>query len=74
MEDTLNRNNSISKYHLFEALLSYCNTPEESKLINDMMINDSSELDFVLALSDGIRYGNWPWTQHSLPKSFKGSE
>jgi hypothetical protein len=37
------------------------------------MAGHSSEKDYVYALCDGLKYGNWPWVTHKLTQEdFKG--
>lgn len=50
---------------------------EEQQAIIDKMHNDKeiTTKDYVMALADGLLYGNWPWIIHSQPKSLeKGCE
>lgn len=51
--------------HLEEILLSYANTIKEKLVVTKMGINNASVKDYVLALADGLRYGNWPWTSYN---------
>lgn len=53
-------------------LLSYCTTVQDCIVVQKMMTDTVTPKDYVLALSDGLRYGNWPWSNYS--KSFKGVE
>lgn len=56
---------------------AYNNHGKEQQLmdvVNTMIKNNATVKDYVLALSDGLRYGNWPWTTNSTPKSFRGDE
>ena len=51
------------KERLEQILISYSNTMAERQTIIDMR-GHSSVKDYVLALADGLKYGNWPWTTY----------
>ncbi len=36
------------------------------------MAGESTVKDYVMALADGLKYGNWPWTQYSQSNIEKG--
>lgn len=64
--------NDNQKCDLLERILrSYCpNDGKSYKFIDKMTLDKNIKpLDFVIALADGLKYGNWPWTNYSKPKS-----
>lgn len=65
----------IRQENLAEVLLSFTTTQKEYDITLKMINNpETTTKDYVLALSSGLQYGNWPWTTHSTPKDFKGDE
>ena len=70
---------SERKNHLHQVLESYIpenNDPisiSNDKAIEIMlnMLHDESVTtkDYVLALADGLRYGNWPWTERHTTRA-----
>jgi hypothetical protein len=66
----------INKYRtdkLVEILRSYAIHQNEFDTINQMRLNNASVKDYAYALVDGLKYGNWPWVNHSTAK-YKGVE
>ena len=60
------------KTALNKVLMSYADTPSARELvIRNFITNEGSVIDYIIALSDGLRYGNWPWTQYSKPVEYK---
>lgn len=49
-------------------LLSYCKSVNDMQIVNRMMTDKVTPKDYVLALADGLRYGNWPWSNYSVNK------
>lgn len=52
---------------LEEILLSYANTIDEKIIVTNMANNNATVKDYVLALADGLKYGNWPWITYNRP-------
>ena len=50
---------------LEEILLSYANTIDEKIIVTNMANNNATVKDYVLALADGLKYGNWPWITYN---------
>jgi hypothetical protein len=61
------------RYKLFQVLHSYANTVEQHASVAKMYPM-ASELDYIIALADGLKYGNWPWIIHTKPSLHKGCE
>ena len=54
------------KTALNKILMSYADTPFARELvIKNFITNEGSVLDYIIALSDGLKYGNWPWVNNS---------
>lgn len=49
-------------------LLSYASNIEQRNVIHNNFRNANIK-DYVYALCDGLRYGNWPWIQHNQSKN-----
>lgn len=50
---------------LENILLSYANTINEKLVVTGMSHNNPNVTpkDYILALADGLKYGNWPWVE-----------
>lgn len=59
-----------------DLLFSYADTPEAVNVVRAMYKNEAGVKDYIIALADGILYGNWPWVNHQLKKTleYKQSE
>ena len=60
-------NQEEQKYHLSSVLKAYCPHSDAHEFIVNTMDNNPevTPKDYVLALADGLKYGNWPWiSQH----------
>lgn len=65
LDEALNESNKIQ---LSNILMTYCQGNKKAwQVYEDMKNNpDTTVKDYVLALADGLKYGNWPWVeQHS---------
>lgn len=67
-----------NRQELNKILMTYAiyESSKAIKIVEDMNNEKTSTLDYVLALADGLRFGNWPWTNYSTPKTkdFRGVE
>ena len=50
---------------LLEVLISYAPDGSENEHINKMVQSNAQPKDYILALHDGLKYGNWPWVNHN---------
>lgn len=51
---------AVLRSYAFEA-----DSPSEAfECINKMIKNNATSKDYVYALCDGLKYGNWPWITH----------
>jgi len=63
------------KLALNKILLSYAETPHARELIiKNFITNEATVKDYVLALADGLLYGNWPWVSYSIMKDMLKDE
>lgn len=54
-----------------DLLFSYCDSDIATASVVQMHKNNASVKDYILALHDGLRYGNWPWIEPT--NKFTGS-
>lgn len=47
---------------LEKLLYRYCENQDEQLVVAGMRAKKATILDYILALSDGLKYGNWPWS------------
>ena len=65
----------LREYKLLAILQSYASNGKEqqkcTELMHEFQRNDSSpsnlQLYLVGLIQDGLRFGNWPWTEHPVP-------
>jgi hypothetical protein len=46
---------------LYDVLYSYTNDFNEASVVRKMREDKATVKDYIYALADGIKYGNWPW-------------
>jgi hypothetical protein len=46
---------------LYDVLYSYTNNIDEASVVRKMREDKATVKDYIYALADGIKYGNWPW-------------
>lgn len=73
---------NINRIKLANVLMSYAinsglNNQLAIQKVHEMKADKTPVKDYVLALSDGLRYGNWPWTPQNTTRGlmnqpFKG--
>ena len=62
----------IRKNKLATVLESYANNVDEIRIVQAMKENkETTPKDYVLALADGLRFGNWPWIEPQLKKTLE---
>ena len=44
-------------------LIRYADTTDNVTVVLNMRKNNATIKDYVLALADGLKYGNWPWIE-----------
>jgi hypothetical protein len=56
---------------LSNIIHSYAPNSNATKLVNQKLDwnRDATIKDYVMALADGLLYGNWPWVTLSKPKT-----
>jgi hypothetical protein len=66
MTDSNTAAEQYRKEKLIEVLKSYTSTREEYNTIINMVNNKATVKDYAYALTDGLKWGNWPWVNHSI--------
>jgi hypothetical protein len=53
---------------LYDVLYSYTNDFNEASVVRKMREDKATVKDYIYALADGIKYGNWPWVMNKAGK------
>lgn len=61
-----NQLEAMRRDKLIEILVSYTSNEAEQDHITVMVQNNATVKDYVIALADGLKYGNWPWVNYSV--------
>lgn len=60
-EQLIRRAEDLRLRNAQDLLFSYCDSDFATSKVMEMHKNNASVKDYILALADGLRYGNWPW-------------
>lgn len=59
---------------LENILLSYADTPYHKALVVDKFGDTATVKDYILALADGLKYGNWPWIERHTTRALMNTQ
>lgn len=68
-EQLLKRAEDLRLRNAMDLLYSYATTDKEIEAVVKMHKNNASVKDYILALNDGLRFGNWPWVEPTTSRA-----